>query len=235
MQLSWILLQITQTGGSQTGAATSTPAAAAEGLSVFDLLMKGGVVMIPIFILSFTAIFLFIERFLYIRSAGKLDANFLAQIREKLYSGDVKGAMSYCSQSKYPIARLLEKGLTRLGSPVADIERAIENTARVEIYKMEKNLSILGAIAAIAPMFGFLGTVMGMIKAFYNISLADNISIGIIASGIYEKMVTSAAGLIVGVLAHMLFTYLTGMIDRVTHKMEVTAIDFLDILHKPVQ
>jgi biopolymer transport protein ExbB len=231
MLISWILLQITQTASNPQSGVAASP----EGLSAFTLIMKGGFVMIPIFILSFTALFIFFERLFYISSAGKLDANFLGEIREKLYSGNVKGAMEFCSKSKYPIARLLEKGLNRLGSPVADIERAIENTARVEIYKMEKNLMILGAIAAIAPMFGFLGTVLGMIKAFYSISTQDNISIGAIADSMYGKMVTSAAGLIVGVVAHMLYTYLTNMIDRVTHKMEVTAIDFLDILHKPVQ
>lgn len=232
MQFASMLLQITQTVGTQSGiAAPPSP----DGLSAFDLIMKGGFVMIPIFILSFLALFIFIERLLYIRKAGKLDANFLNEIREKLYSGNVKGAMDFCSKSAYPIARLLEKGLGRLGSPVADIERAIENTAKVEIYKMEKNLTILGAVAAIAPMFGFLGTVLGMIKAFYSISTQDNISIGAIADSMYGKMVTSAAGLIVGVVAHMLYTYLANMIDRVTHKMEVVAIDFLDILHKPVQ
>jgi biopolymer transport protein ExbB len=121
-----------------------------------------------------------------------------------------------------------------LGSPIRDIESSIENTARVEVYKMEKNVNLLAAIAALAPMFGFLGTVIGMIRAFYDISLADNISIGVISSGIYVKMITSAAGLIVGVVAYIFYTYLNTRIERVVNKMEVTAIEFMDILYKPV-
>jgi len=208
--------------------------AAQEGLSAFDLLVKGGLVMIPILILSLLAIYLFVERYLYIKQASKLDDNFLSTIKEKLYAGDVKAASDFCHISKYPVARLIEKGLSRLGSPIRDVESAIENTARVEIYKMEKNVPILAAVATIAPMFGFLGTVVGMIQAFYNISIQDNISIGVISSGIYTKMVTSASGLIVGVIAYIFYTYLNTMIDRVAHKMEVVAIEFLDILHKPV-
>lgn len=213
-------------------AAGTTPSP--EGLSIIDLLQKGGVIMIPIFLMSFLALYIFVERLLYINKASKLDPNFLGVIKDKLYKGDIKGALDHCEKTQYPVARLIEKGLIRMGSPIRDIESAIENTARVELYQMEKNLSILSAIAAIAPMFGFLGTVMGMIKAFYNISISDNISIGVIASGIYEKMITSAAGLIVGVIAYILYTWLNARIDRAVNRMEVTAIDFLDILHKPV-
>ena len=190
--------------------------------------------MIPLLILSLLSVYLFLERYLYIRKASYMEPNFLNNIKDRLREENVRGALELCHRSTFPIARLIEKGLSRLGSPIRDVENAIENTARIEIYQMEKNLSILAAIAAIAPMFGFLGTVVGMIRAFYNISLADNISIGIIASGIYQKMVTSAAGLIVGVMAHILFTYLNTMIDRNVNKMEVTAIDFMDILHKPI-
>jgi biopolymer transport protein ExbB len=189
--------------------------------------------MIPIFVLFFIALFLFIERYLYIRKTAKLDNTFLFSIREMLYSGNVQGAINYCKTSQFPIARLLEKGLNRLGSPIRDIETAIENTARVEIYNMEKNLGFLSAIAKIAPMFGFLGTVSGMIRTFHNISVANKIDISTIASGIYEKMVTSATGLMVGIIAYFFYTILTTMIDRAVNTMEITAIDFLDILHKP--
>jgi biopolymer transport protein ExbB len=158
----------------------------------------------------------------------------LGKIKELLYKGDITSAMEFCRKTDYPIARLMERGLLRVGHDIRDIESAIESTARVEVYNMERNLSILSAIAAIAPMFGFLGTVMGMIKAFYNISISDNISIGIIAGGMYEKMVTSASGLIVGVSAYILYTLLNAKIDRVVNKMEVTAIEFLDLLHKPI-
>lgn len=201
--------------------------------TIIDLLMKGGWVMIPIAVLFAVSVFMFIERYLYISKAAKLDSNFLYTIKDMLYSGNVQGAINYCKTSRFPIAKLLEKGLTRIGSPIRDIENAIENTARVEIYNMEKNLGILNAIARIAPMFGFLGTVTGMIRTFHNISIANKIDISTIAGGIYEKMVTSATGLIVGIIAYFLYTILTAMIDRGVNKMEMTAIDFLDILHKP--
>lgn len=205
----------------------------AEDFSVLDLLGKGGYVMYPIGILFAGAVFLFIERYLYIRKTAKLDENFLHTINDMLVSGNVQSAITYCKTSQYPIAKLLEKGLSRLGSPIRDIETAIENKAKVEIYNMEKNLGILSAIARIAPMFGFLGTVTGMIRTFHNISTSNKIDIATIAGGIYEKMVTSASGLIVGIIAYVLYTLLTTMIDRTINKMEITAIDFLDILHKP--
>ncbi|MES2386727.1 MAG: MotA/TolQ/ExbB proton channel family protein [Bacteroidota bacterium] len=234
MSLSLILLQavpiVTDTAAAVHSAATGP----GDDLSVLSLLVKGGPIMFPIGFLSFVALFLFIERWLYINRVSKVDPNLLSEVRKRLFDGNIKSAIDYCAKSELPVARMIEKGLMRMGSPIRDIESAIENTGRVEIYKMEKNLSILSAIAAIAPMFGFLGTVMGMIKSFYNISISDNISIGIIAEGIYEKMITSASGLIVGVLAYIFFTTLSTMIDRATHRMELAAVDFMDLLHKPV-
>jgi len=197
-----------------------------EEFSVLDLLGKGGYVMYPIGFLFAAAVFLFIERYLYIRKTAKLDENFLHTINDMLQAGNVQGAINFCKATSYPIAKLLEKGLSRLGSPIRDIEAAIENKAKVEIYNMEKNLGILSAIA-------FLGTVTGMIRTFHNISISNKIDISTIAGGIYEKMVTSASGLIVGIIAYVLYTLLTTMIDRTINKMEITAIDFLDILHKP--
>ncbi len=208
--------------------------AASQAISPLDLIMKGGFIMIPIAVLFILALYIFFERYLYIKRTSKLDNNFLFTIREMLFNGNVQGALAFSKASQFPIARLLEKGINRLGSPIRDIENAIENTAKVEIYNMEKNLGILSAIAAIAPMFGFLGTVTGMIRSFHDISLANDINIGIISSGIYEKMITSATGLIVGIIAHVFYTILMAMIDRNVNKMEVTAIDFMDILYKPV-
>ncbi len=206
---------------------------AKQGISLLDLLMKGGYVMIPIILLSFISVYLFIERYQYIKSTGKYDASFLAHIGKQLREGDIKGAITYCDQSDYTIAKMIQRGIYRLGSPMRDIESAIEYMASVQIAKMEKNLSFLSAIAAIAPMLGFLGTVTGMIKSFYNISVSDNISIGIIAGGIYEKMVTSGAGLLVGIIAYVFYVYLNNMIDRTIHDMEIKTIEFMDILHKP--
>jgi biopolymer transport protein ExbB len=217
--------------------APTDSAAVAEttnAINPLDLLMKGGVIMIPIALLFIISLYLFFERYLYIKRASNMDSSFLQTIREMLYNGKLEGALQYCKSSSFTIARLLEKGISRLGTDTKDIEKAIENTAKVEIYNMEKNLGILSAIAAIAPMFGFLGTVTGMIRSFHDISLSNDINIGIISSGIYEKMITSATGLIVGILAKVFHTVLMEMIDRNVNKMEVTAIDFMDILYKPV-
>ena len=222
------------TTAADSAAVNIATTAATKAISPLDLIMKGGVIMVPIGLLFIIALYLFFERYLYIKRTSKLDSNFLFTIREMLYNGNVQGALAYAKASNFPIARLLEKGINRLGSPIRDIENAIENTAKVEIYNMEKNLGLLSAIAAIAPMFGFLGTVTGMIRSFHDISLANDINIGIISSGIYEKMITSATGLIVGILAHVFYTILMAMIDRNVNKMEITAIDFVDILYKPV-
>ncbi len=189
--------------------------------------------MYPILFLFTAALFLFIERYLYIRKTSRIDENFLHNINELLLAGNIQGAITYCKNSKFPIANLLERGLGRLGSPIREIEGAIENKAKLEIYNMEKNLGILSSIARIAPMFGFLGTVTGMIRTFHNISTSNKIEISTIASGIYEKMVTSASGLIVGIIAYVMYTLLTTMIDRSINKMEIVAMDFIDLLHKP--
>jgi biopolymer transport protein ExbB len=189
--------------------------------------------MYPILFLFTVALFLFIERYLYIRKTSRIDENFLHNINELLLAGNIQGAITYCKNSKFPIANLLERGLGRLGSPIREIEGAIENKAKLEIYNMEKNLGILSSIARIAPMFGFLGTVTGMIRTFHNISTSNKIEISTIASGIYEKMVTSASGLIVGIIAYVMYTLLTTMIDRSINKMEIVAMDFIDLLHKP--
>lgn len=204
-----------------------------EEFTLLSLLEKGGYVMYPILFLFTVALFLFIERYLYIRKTSRIDENFLHNINELLLSGNIQGAVTYCKNSKFPIANLLERGLGRLGSPIRDIEDAIENKAKLEIYNMEKNLGILSSIARIAPMFGFLGTVTGMIRTFHNISTSNKIEISTIASGIYEKMVTSASGLIVGIIAYVMYTLLTTMIDRSINKMEIVAMDFIDLLHKP--
>lgn len=213
-------------------AAAATPAPQTS-ISFLDLIMKGGLIMVPIIALSFIAIFLMVERYITISKASKVDPNFMNNIKSLLLDNKVDAALNLARSTNTPIARLLEKGIKRLGRPVKEIESAVENTGKLEIYKLEKNLSYLGIIAGIAPMFGFVGTISGVIKIFYNISLADNISIGLIAGGLYEKMVTSAAGLVVGIIAHIGFHYLNAMIDRVSFQLESTAVDFIDLLHEP--
>lgn len=225
-----MLLQIVLDSTAAASAiATSEPAS----ISFLDLIMKGGVIMIPILILSVISIFLMVERFLTISKARKVDPNFMNNIRVLLMENKIDSALNLARTTNTPIARLLEKGIKRLGRPIKEIESAVENTGKLEIYKLEKNLAYLGIIAGIAPMLGFVGTISGVIKIFYNISLADNISIGLIAGGLYEKMVTSAAGLVVGIIAHIAFHFLNTMIDRVSFQLESTAVDFIDLLHEP--
>jgi biopolymer transport protein ExbB len=226
-----MLLQIAYDSTSQVATAVSKP----ESLSLLSLIMKGGWIMIPILSLSVIAVFLIVERYIVIKQASKVDPNFMNNIKEFLLAGKMDSALAMCKSTNTPIARLLEKGLKRLGKPIKEIESAVENTGKLEIYKLERNLGYLGIIAGIAPMFGFVGTISGVIKIFYNISLADNISIGIIAGGLYEKMITSAAGLVVGIIAHIGFHYLNTMIDRVSFQLESTAVEFIDLLQEPAK
>lgn len=239
MQLLSILLQITTPSAPTTtdpnAAVGLQTEAAQQSLSVIDLVIKGGWIMVPIFLLSFVAVYIFVERYLYIRRAGRLESSLLPMVKDKLLSGQVRQAQELARSAGYPIARMIEKGISRIGQPLRDVEAAMESSASLEISMMEKNLTILAAIAAVAPMFGFLGTVVGMIKAFYDISVSDNISIGVISSGIYTKMVTSASGLIVGVLGYLFYTLLNTMIERVTFKIEVAAVEFLDLLYNPAE
>ncbi len=237
-----LLLQINQTTGivtdsiNQAASAINTPAAAPGGsLSLWELVWKGGPVMIPIGLLSMIAIYIFIERYLAIKKASRMDNNFMNNIRDFMHHGNVDAAKALCRNTDSPIARLVEKGITRIGKPIRDIEVAIENTGKLEVHKLEKNLGILGIIAGIAPMFGFVGTIIGVIKIFYNISLADNISIGLIAGGLYEKMITSASGLIIGIFAYVGYHYLAIMTDKVIFKIESNAVEFIDLLEEPTR
>ena len=186
--------------------------------------------MIPLFLLSVLSIYIIIERYLAIKSASANPEPFMNTVKGQILKGDISGALLFCQQTRTPIARMIEKGIKRIGNPLKDIETAIENVGKLEVSKLEKNLGILGIIAGIAPMLGFVGTIIGVIKIFYNISLADNISIGLIAGGLYEKMVTSATGLIVGIVAHVGYHYLSLMVDRVVLKIENNAIEFTDLL-----
>jgi biopolymer transport protein ExbB len=241
-----LILQIQQAGtmladtlNQAATAATSTVAAPpvmeTPSLTLLELLVKGGPIMIPLGLLSVAGLFIFFERLFTIRKFSNIDQNFLNQIRDFMHQGNIDAAKSLCKNTNSPVARMVYKGLMRIGKPVKEIEGAIENIGKLEIYQMEKNLGLLGTIASIAPMFGFLGTIFGVIKIFYNISLADNISIGLIAGGLYEKMITSASGLLIGIFAYIAHHYLILMIDRVVNKMEINAIEFIDLLEEPVK
>ncbi len=205
-------------------------------LSIWDLTLKGGPIMIPIALLSVIAIYLFIERFIVIRKASKEDANFMNNIRDFMLNGRLDSAMSLCKNNFSPIARMIEKGLHRLGKPLPDIRAAIDNVGSLEIAKLEKNLSVIATVAGAAPMLGFLGTVTGMVKAFYDMSMAgNNIDIQLLSSGIYQAMITTVAGLIVGILALLCYNYLVARVQHVVFILEARATEFMDLLHEPVK
>jgi biopolymer transport protein ExbB len=226
-----ILLQIQTATDSVTNAA-ATGAGEQPGLSLLDLIFKGGWVMIPLFLLSFITIYVIVERYLAIKNASTNPEPFMGTIKSQIIKGDLQGAQLLCHQTKTPIARMIEKGIRRIGSPLKDIETAIENVGKVEVAKLEKNINILGIIAGIAPMLGFIGTIIGVIQIFYSISVTNDFGIAQISGGLYTKMVTSAAGLIVGILAHVGYHYLSIMVDRVVLKIEHNAIDFIDLLQE---
>ena len=204
-----------------------------EELRFIDLLISGGWVMYPLLILLFGALVIFIERYLTIRKASRGDANLMQQIKQLVLNDKLDSALAICRNSNTPLGRMLQKGLLRVGRPIKDIEGAIENIGKLEVSKLEKNISILGIIAGIAPMVGFVGTIAGVIQIFYNISLSDNISMGLIAGGLYVKMVTSATGLIVGIIAYIGYHVLNMMVDKIILKMETDSIEFIDLLEEP--
>jgi len=230
-----LLLQATTTVADTTQqAAQAVQAAPAPQLSLWYLLTEGGVLMIPLLLCSILAVFVFVERLLAIRKAGQMETNFMGRVRDMILSGNLAGARSMCKGSDTAIARMIDKGISRIGKPLDYIERSIENTGKVEVYKMEKNVSILSTIAGIAPMFGFLGTIAGMIILFFNVT-TQGFSIESIAGGIYTKMVTSAVGLMIGLVAYVAYNYLNAQIDKNVNKMEEATNEFMDILHEPTR
>jgi biopolymer transport protein ExbB len=208
-------------------------AAAPKELHFGELVIKGGIVMIPIGILAVLALVIFFERYFTIRKASKNESNLLQQIRSSIHSGNLESAIAICRNNNSPLGRMLQKGLLRIGRPIKDIEGAIENIGKLEVSKLEKNIGILGIVAGIAPMFGFLGTIAGVIKIFYDISMTDNYSMSVISGGLYVKMVTSAAGLFVGIIAYVGYHILNMMVDKVILQLETDAIEFIDLLEEP--
>ncbi len=213
---------------------TTAPAEAEQALSIIDLAIKGGFMMIPIILSSFVAIYIFVERVLTINKANQSPDAFMTRIKDLVLRGDINGAKLLSSQFNSPISRMIEKGVSRVGSPLKTIEASIENVAKLELFKLEKNLSILATIAGAAPMMGFLGTVIGMVEAFIAIAQEEgSVSPKLLSSGIYTAMITTVAGLIVGILAYLAYNYLVTRVSKVVHKMEYSAIEFIDLLQEP--
>jgi biopolymer transport protein ExbB len=202
--------------------------------SLIDMAMKGGWLMIPLVILSIITIYLFGMKWWAIRKATNVDPNFMKDIRDFIHEGKMKSAITLCQQTDTPVARLVEKGIERMGRPLQDIQTAVENMGNVEVARLEKGLPMLATIAGGAPMIGFLGTVMGMVQAFFNMAQAgSNIDITLLSGGIYTAMVTTVAGLIVGIMAYFGYNFLTSQVSDVVFKMQNTTVEFMDMLHEP--
>ncbi len=218
-----------------TDTATSTVQTMQTGeeLRFIELLFKGGWVMVPLALLAFMGLVIFVERYLTIRKASKNEMNLMMQVKQSVKSAKLDTALAICRNSNTPLGRMLEKGLLRIGRPIKDIEGAIENVGKLEVSKLEKNISILGIIAGIAPMLGFVGTIIGVITIFHEVSVKGIIEIGTISGGLYVKMITSATGLIIGIIAYVLYHILNIMVDRIILKMETDAIEFIDLLEEP--
>lgn len=232
------MLNIFLQDGNEEALNALEPEVTEKTISIMELLMNGGVggqvIIAVLFVLLFVAVYIYFERLFAIKAASKLDRNFMNQIKDHVSSGNIPAAKSLCVSQNSPVSRLTEKGISRIGSPLDDINTAIENAGRLEVYKLEKNVSILATIAGAAPMIGFLGTVIGMVLAFHQLATSSGqAEMGSLAEGIYTAMTTTVAGLIVGIIAYMGYNHLVVRTDKVVHQMEATAVDFLDLLNEP--
>lgn len=203
-------------------------------VSILDLVMKGGWIMAILGLMSLVSVYIFIERYLIISRNSKEDKNFMNIIRDNIHSGKIDTAKELCKRENTPMARMIEKGLSRIGKPLNDINAAIENVGNLEVSRLEKNVSMLATIASTAPMLGFLGTVIGMIIAFYDMSMAgNNIDIQLLSSGIYQAMITTVGGLVVGIIAYVLYNILVAKVDKLVFLLEAKSSEFMDVLNEP--
>src|SRR3954463_13768591 len=232
--MMWLLLQINTQLADSTNAATAATTTSTQ-ISLWSLLDKGGFIMYPLYLLLVGAIFVFFERLIAIRKASQIEDNFMSMIRDNIMTGNLTGARTLARNTNNPVARIIDKGLQRIGKPIDAIEKSMENVGKLEMYKMERNLNILSLIAGIAPMLGFLGTIVGMLQLFSAIASKGELQLGEIAGGIYTKMITSATGLIIGLLAYVAYNFLNTQIDKTANKMEVASAEFIDILLEPTR
>jgi biopolymer transport protein ExbB len=213
-----------------------TPAVAEVSMNYFEMAQKGGWIMIPLLLLFLLSIYIFIERVLTIRASSKEDPNFMNKIKDYIFEGKIEAAIHLCQSTNTPSSRMVEKGITRLGRPMEDVLVAIENVGNLEISKLEKRLPLLATVAGGAPMIGFFGTVTGMVRAFFDMANSGEIGVDmtILSAGIYEAMVTTVAGLFVGIIAYFMYNYLVTRVDNAVSNMEGHSLEFLDILNEPV-
>ncbi len=218
--------------GINTGTATQQQITE-DSFSLFSMIVKGGVMMIPLALMLVLAIYVLIERLIVLGRASKRNDTLMTSLKDLIHKGNIDSAKAMCTALNTPEAAMIEKGLNRIGQPIQDIREAMNETAEVEIGKLEKNMGILNITGRIAPMFGFIGTIIGVIKIFYDIALAKTVEIEVISTGLYQKMITSCSGLVVGVLAFVAYHWLNTKIDKLAHRMEESRMKFLDILNEP--
>ena len=203
-------------------------------INVIDLAFKGGWIMVVLLLLSLMAIYIFVQRLIIIRRAGKEDETFMNRIKDYIHEGKVDSALNLCRSTNTPSARMIEKGITRLGRPMNDVLVAIENVGNLEIAKLEKGFPLIATTAAGAPMLGFLGTVTGMVRAFFDMANAGtNVDVSLLSGGIYEALVTTVGGLVVGIITLFAYNYLVSQVDNVVNKMEARTMEFMDLLNEP--
>ena len=208
--------------------------AAVPPLNLWSLSLKGGFIMIPIVLLSLVTIYIFVERLLVLRDAARQDNTFMQRIKDYIHAGDVESALNLCKKNPTPVARLIEKGITRLGRPMNDVLVAIENVGNIEVAKLERRFTWIATTAGGAPMLGFLGTVTGMVSAFYSMAAAGEAAdITTLSSGIYEALVTTVAGLVVGIIALFAYNYLVSRVNTVVNQLEASTMEFMDLLNEP--
>lgn len=234
--LTSIQTATTQVVADSIAAAAETTQPIAEELSVWELCLEGGFIMLPLLLLSIVSIYIFVERAMALNKASQEDASFMKRIKDYIHEGEIESAQNLCKKNGSPYARLIAKGISRIGRPMSDVLVTIENTGNLEIANLSKGLSWLATTAAGAPMLGFLGTVMGMVDAFYNLASAgSSANIDILAGGIYEALVTTVAGLIVGIIALFAYNYLVARINKVMNMLEAKTMEFMDLLNEPAQ
>lgn len=231
--LANILLQIQE--GAQAVVETAQGVAQTEKtLNIIDLAIKGGWIMIVLGIMSIVAVYIFVERYITLNKAGKEDKNFINNIKMHIHQGNLQGAKQLCASNKTPIGAMIDKGISRLGRPLNDIDQAVENVAKLEVAKLENGVSMLATIANLGPSLGFLGTVTGMVKAFFDMAAAgNNIDIQLLSGGIYEAMVTTVGGLIVGIMASFMYSVVVAKINKMVFLLEARTMEFMDMLHEP--
>lgn len=229
-----LFLQAVTSNAAQMPELTTGDVPVQESINILDLALKGGWIVFIIFLISILALFIFVKRLLIIRQARKIDESFMNRIKDYIHEGKVDSALNLCHRTDSPAARMVEKGITRLGRPMSDVMVAIENVGNLEVAELEKGFPVIATVAAGAPMLGFLGTVTGMVRAFFDMANAGtNVDVSLLSGGIYEALISTVAGLIVGIITLFAYNYLVSQVDEVVNKMQATTMEFLDLLNEP--